>query len=124
VSNFLVSSFHLAHFGLVAVSLCCILPLAAVDHLFKHYQWYKNDTLEAASTFLSACMNSETYGTDKVSSESNQFLSGHVLFSPLLTFVLLLPVVCTLQTKYVANQEVMTKLVGLKGASACFLGTD
>ncbi len=38
----------------------------AVDHLFKHYQWYKNDTLEAASTFLSACMNSETYGTDKV----------------------------------------------------------
>jgi hypothetical protein len=35
-----------------------------VDHLHKHYGWYKIETLEAASKFLSNAFNSEAYATE------------------------------------------------------------
>jgi len=41
-----------------------IIPLL-VDHLHKHYNWYKIESLIAASKFLSNAMASEAYTTDK-----------------------------------------------------------
>jgi len=40
-----------------------IIPLF-VDQMHKHYNWYKVDTLIAASKFLSHCMGSEAYITE------------------------------------------------------------
>jgi len=41
-----------------------LVPLF-ISHLHKHYTWYKIETLEAASKFLSSVMASEAYQTDK-----------------------------------------------------------
>jgi hypothetical protein len=52
--------------------------MSIVDHLHKHYGWYKIETLEAASKFLSNAFNSEAYAT-----ESKRFVPNEAAMTKL-----------------------------------------